>query len=78
MAPGNGANIVHLTGQSIRAIALGVVVTELAQASLGAAGLWVAVIPFAGVLSALMLIMCLPQEAISVSDASNIASRARE
>jgi predicted PurR-regulated permease PerM len=61
VAPGNGANIVHLTGQSIRAIALGVVVTALVQASLGAAGLWVAGIPFAGVLSALMLVMCLVQ-----------------
>ncbi|KAA1000950.1 AI-2E family transporter YdiK [Paraburkholderia panacisoli] len=61
VAPGNGANIVHLTGQSIRAIALGVVVTALVQASLGAAGVWVAGIPFAGVLSALMLVMCLVQ-----------------
>jgi predicted PurR-regulated permease PerM len=61
VAPGNGANIVHLTGQSIRAIALGVVVTALVQASLGAAGIWLAGIPFAGVLSALMLVMCLVQ-----------------
>ncbi|MFL9961296.1 AI-2E family transporter YdiK [Paraburkholderia sediminicola] len=61
VAPGNGANIVHLTGQSIRAIALGVVVTALVQASLGAAGVWAAGIPFAGVLSALMLFMCLVQ-----------------
>jgi predicted PurR-regulated permease PerM len=61
VAPGNGANIVHLTGQSIRAIALGVVVTALVQASLGAAGVWLAGIPFAGVLSALMLVMCLIQ-----------------
>jgi predicted PurR-regulated permease PerM len=61
VAPGNGANIVHLTGQSIRAIALGVVVTALVQASLGAAGIWLAGVPFAGVLSALMLVMCLVQ-----------------
>ncbi len=32
VAPGSGANIVHLTGQSIRAIALGVVVTALVRA----------------------------------------------
>ncbi|QQC66967.1 AI-2E family transporter YdiK [Paraburkholderia ginsengisoli] len=61
VAPDNGANIVHLTGQSIRAIALGVVVTALVQASLGALGVWLAGIPFAGVLSALMLVMCLVQ-----------------
>ncbi|REG49799.1 putative PurR-regulated permease PerM [Paraburkholderia sp. BL6669N2] len=61
VAPGNGANIIHLTGQSIRAIALGVVVTALVQASLGAVGVWLAGIPFAGVLSALMLVMCLIQ-----------------
>jgi predicted PurR-regulated permease PerM len=61
VAPESGANIVHLTGQSIRAIALGVVVTALVQASLGALGVWVAGIPFAGVLSALMLVLCLVQ-----------------
>ncbi|MFL9929140.1 AI-2E family transporter [Paraburkholderia sp. RL18-103-BIB-C] len=61
VAPGSGANIVHLTGQSIRAIALGVVVTALVQASLGAAGVWLAGVPFAGVLSALMLVLCLVQ-----------------
>jgi predicted PurR-regulated permease PerM len=61
VAPDSGANIVHLTGQSIRAIALGVVVTALVQASLGAAGVWLAGIPFAGVLSALMLVLCLVQ-----------------
>ncbi|ASV99459.1 hypothetical protein CJU94_15690 [Paraburkholderia aromaticivorans] len=61
VSPENGAHIVHLTGQSIRAIALGVVVTAVVQASLGAAGIWIAGIPFAGVLSALLLLMCLVQ-----------------
>jgi predicted PurR-regulated permease PerM len=61
VAPENGAHIVHLTGQSIRAIALGVVVTALVQASLGGAGIWLAGIPIAGVLSALLLLMCLIQ-----------------
>ncbi|WP_063910588.1 AI-2E family transporter YdiK [Paraburkholderia monticola] len=61
VAPANGAGIVHLTGQSIRAIALGVVVTALVQASMGAAGIWLARIPFAAVLSALMFVMCLVQ-----------------
>ncbi|MGF6963755.1 putative PurR-regulated permease PerM [Paraburkholderia sp. WC7.3g] len=61
VAPNNGKGIVHLTGQSIRAIALGVVVTALVQASLGAAGIWLAGIPFAAVLSALVFVMCLVQ-----------------
>lgn len=61
VAPTNGAGIVHLTGQSIRAIALGVVVTALVQASFAAAGIWLAGIPFAAVLSALMFVMCLVQ-----------------
>jgi predicted PurR-regulated permease PerM len=61
VAPGNGAGIVHLTGQSIRAIALGVVVTALVQAAMGSAGIWLARIPFAAVLSALMFVTCLVQ-----------------
>jgi predicted PurR-regulated permease PerM len=61
VAPANGAGIVHLTGLSIRAIALGVVVTALVQASLGSAGIWLAGIPFAAVLSALVFVLCLVQ-----------------
>jgi len=61
ISPHNGAAIIQLVGQSIRAIALGVVVTAFVQASLGAAGIWVAGVPFAGLLSALLLIVCLVQ-----------------
>jgi predicted PurR-regulated permease PerM len=57
----NGADIIRLTGQSIRAIALGVVVTALIQASLGSLGIWFAGVPFAGVLAAILLIACLVQ-----------------
>ncbi len=61
IAPENGNGIVHLTGQSIRAIALGVVVTAVVQASLGAIGIWAAGVPYAGVISVLILMMCLIQ-----------------
>ncbi|MCC8392600.1 AI-2E family transporter [Paraburkholderia sp. MMS20-SJTR3] len=61
VAPDSGAGVVYLTGQSIRAIALGVVVTALVQASLASAGIWLAGVPFAGALSALILVLCLVQ-----------------
>ncbi|WP_309491418.1 AI-2E family transporter YdiK [Trinickia mobilis] len=61
VAPHNGAEIVLLAAQSVRAIALGVVVTAVIQASLGALGVWVAGVPFAGILAALLLVVCLVQ-----------------
>jgi len=61
VSPQSGAAIVDLVGKSIRAIALGVVVTAFVQSSLGALGIWMAGVPFAGVLSALLLIVCLVQ-----------------
>ncbi|MGU7768606.1 AI-2E family transporter YdiK [Burkholderia sp. MR1-5-21] len=61
VAPHNGPDMIHLAGLSIRAIALGVVVTAVVQAALGALGIWIAGVPFAGVLAALLLIACLIQ-----------------
>ncbi|WP_245643839.1 AI-2E family transporter YdiK [Paraburkholderia oxyphila] len=61
VAPRNGEQIVHLAAQSVRAIALGVVVTAIIQASLGALGVWVAGVPFAGIIAALLLMFCLIQ-----------------
>jgi predicted PurR-regulated permease PerM len=60
-APENGAAIVRLVGLSIRAVALGIVVTALLQTALGGLGLWVAGVPFAGVLTALLFVLCLAQ-----------------
>jgi predicted PurR-regulated permease PerM len=57
----HGGDIVRLIGRSIRAIALGVVVTAIIQASLGALGIWVAGVPYAAILGALLLLMCLIQ-----------------
>jgi predicted PurR-regulated permease PerM len=61
LAGARGVQAVTLAGQAIRAVALGVVVTALAQAVLGGLGLLVAGVPFAGVLTAVMLVLCLAQ-----------------
>ena len=56
-----GERAVQLAGQAIRSVALGVVVTALAQSVIGGIGLWVAGLPFAGLLTALMFVLCLVQ-----------------
>jgi predicted PurR-regulated permease PerM len=56
-----GEDVVLLASRAIRGVALGVVVTALAQALLGGLGLMVAGVPFAGVLTAVMLMFCLAQ-----------------
>jgi predicted PurR-regulated permease PerM len=56
-----GEMAVRLAGQAIRGVALGVVVTALAQSVLGGIGLAVAGMPFAPVLTALMFMLCLAQ-----------------
>jgi predicted PurR-regulated permease PerM len=61
LAGERGAQAVRLVGQAIRSVALGVVVTALAQTAIGGIGLLVVGVPFAGVLSALMLLMCIAQ-----------------
>ena len=56
-----GEDVVLLAARAIRGVALGVVVTALAQALLGGLGLAVSGVPFAGVLTAVMLILCVAQ-----------------
>src|SRR5215471_11257597 len=56
-----GEMVVRLAGQAIRAVALGVVVTAIAQSVLGGIGLAVAGVPFAALLAALMFLLCLAQ-----------------
>lgn len=56
-----GDNAVVLASQAVRAVALGVVVTAIVQALLAGAGLVIAGIPFAGLLTALVLILCIAQ-----------------
>jgi predicted PurR-regulated permease PerM len=50
-----------LAGQAVRGVALGVVVTALAQSVLGGVGLAIARIPFAGILMALMFMLAIAQ-----------------
>lgn len=57
----NGEGAVRLAGQAIRGIALGVVVTAVAQALLAGLGLLIAGIPFAAALTALVFILCIAQ-----------------
>jgi predicted PurR-regulated permease PerM len=56
-----GENAVRLAGQTIRAVALGVVVTAIAQAVFSGLGLVIAGVPFAGVLTAAMLLLSIAQ-----------------
>jgi len=56
-----GENIVVLAGQAIRGVALGVGVTAVVQSALGGIGLAIVGIPFAGLLTAVMLMLCIAQ-----------------
>jgi predicted PurR-regulated permease PerM len=61
LAGERGDDAAILAGQAIRGVALGVVVTALVQSTLAGVGLVVAGIPFAAVLTAIMLMLCLAQ-----------------
>jgi predicted PurR-regulated permease PerM len=61
LAGQGGENAVFLAGQTIRGVALGVVVTALAQAVFGGLGLTIAGVPFAGVLTGVMLFLSIAQ-----------------
>ena len=56
-----GDNAVILAGQAIRGVALGVGVTAVLQAGLGGIGLGIAGVPFSGLLTAVMLLLCIAQ-----------------
>lgn len=61
LAGGQGEAVVRLSAQAIRGVALGVVVTALLQALIGGAGLAIAGVPFAAVLTALMFLLAVAQ-----------------
>ncbi len=61
LAGERGERVIGLAGRAIRAVALGVVLTALAQAVLGGIGLAVAGVPFAGILTSLMFLLALAQ-----------------
>jgi predicted PurR-regulated permease PerM len=56
-----GDEVVRLAGQSVRAVALGVVVTALVQSVLGGIGLAIAGIPFTTMLTGLIFLLCIAQ-----------------
>lgn len=61
LANERGERTVILAGQAIRGVALGVVVTALAQSILGGIGLAIAGVPFATMLTAVMFLLCIAQ-----------------
>lgn len=61
LAGDRGENAIILARQAIRGVALGVGVTAIVQTALGGLGLAVAGVPFASLLSALMLMLCIAQ-----------------
>jgi len=56
-----GDEVAVLSAKAVRGVALGIVVTALIQSSLGGAGLFLAGVPGAVLLTALMLILCIAQ-----------------
>lgn len=56
-----GERVIRLAGQSVRGVALGVVVTALLQSALAGLGLWVCGIPRPGLLTAAVFVLCIAQ-----------------
>ena len=56
-----GEHVIRLSGQAIRGVALGVVVTAIAQTLVGALGLAIARVPFTAVLTLLMFLAAVAQ-----------------
>lgn len=61
LAGDSGEQAVVLAGQAIRGVALGVVVTALVQSTLAGLGLFVAGVPFAAILTALIFMFAIAQ-----------------
>jgi predicted PurR-regulated permease PerM len=61
LAGARGERSVRLAGQAIRGVALGVVVTALVQTAVAGAGLMLAGVPFAPILTAITFVLCIAQ-----------------
>ncbi len=61
LAGSRGEEVVVLAAQAIRGVALGVVVTAIAQSLVAGIGLALAGVPQAGILSAVILMLCIAQ-----------------
>jgi predicted PurR-regulated permease PerM len=56
-----GERTVRLAGQALRGVALGVVITALVQSVIAGIGLWLAGVPRAGLLLAIIFVLCIAQ-----------------
>jgi predicted PurR-regulated permease PerM len=61
LAGERGEVVVRLAGAAIRSVALGVVVTAFIQTAIGAAGVYLAGVPYAGLLTAVIFMLCIAQ-----------------
>ena len=61
LAGTHGENVMILAGKAIRGVALGVVLTAIIQSALGGLGLYMASVPFAGLLTAVMFMLAIAQ-----------------
>lgn len=61
LAGKQGEALINLAAQAIRGVALGVGLTAVIQAALGGLGLAAAGVPFAGFITALLLVLCIAQ-----------------
>lgn len=61
LAGDNGEQAALLAARSIRAVAMGIVVTALIQSLLGGVGLWVAGIPAVAIITAVMFLLAIAQ-----------------
>ena len=61
LAGERGHGAVVLAGQAVRAVALGVIVTALIQTAVSGVGMWFAGIPRAGLLTAVVFLLCIAQ-----------------
>jgi predicted PurR-regulated permease PerM len=73
LAGPGGENAVFLAGQTIRGVALGVVVTALAQTAFAGLGLVIAGVPYAGALAGAMLLLSIAQIGVVPVLASAVA-----
>jgi predicted PurR-regulated permease PerM len=56
-----GEQTVRLAGQAVQGVAMGVVVTAIVQTALVGLGLWVAGVPYPGLLTAIVFVLCIAQ-----------------
>jgi predicted PurR-regulated permease PerM len=61
LAGPQGENALHLAGQAIRGVALGVVVTAILQAAAAGIGLVIVSVPFAAILTVVIFMLCVAQ-----------------